>query len=282
MARCQILNPNLKVIKIHVHTYIVIKILIKVLKKNKFPPLPIVCHRSPKKRPCRKQPSRRPLCKSRDHQPLLIDLAFFYSSSSSEGGLGDVIQSLPASKAVKMLFLVVILVLFSLLAIPTPNLALCPGDCLCDNTRLSVNCSDVYLPDMPMTLNPHIKSMRINYAGLERIESNLQFYPDLIVCDLRYNRISSLTPYVFESQAQLSKLLLGHNRINTVYKESLEGLTNLLTLDLSNNKLSHLGPNIFADLHRLGHLDLSANNIGTVHRLAFQVLKNFEKTNKQN
>ena len=38
-----------------------------------------------------------------------------------------------------------------------PNMALCPGDCLCDNTRLVVNCTDVYLPDMPITLNPHIK-----------------------------------------------------------------------------------------------------------------------------
>ena len=53
---------------------------------------------------------------------------------------------------------------------PLPNLALCPGDCLCDNTRLIVNCTDVYLPDMPITLNPHIKSMRINYTGRKELK----------------------------------------------------------------------------------------------------------------
>lgn len=155
--------------------------------------------------------------------------------------------------------------------IPVPNLALCPGDCLCDNTRLIVNCSDVYLPDMPITLNPHIKSMRINYAGLERIETNLQFYPALIICDLSHNRLSTLNPYVFESQAQLARLDLSHNRISTIYKESLAGLANLQSLELSHNKLTYLGPNIFAELAKISDLDLSANNIGNIHRLAFQV-----------
>ena len=50
-----------------------------------------------------------------------------------------------------------------------PNMALCPGDCLCDNTRLVVNCTNVYLPDMPITLNPHIK---VSY--LLELKSDLQ------------------------------------------------------------------------------------------------------------
>ena len=154
---------------------------------------------------------------------------------------------------------------------PVPNLALCPGDCLCDNTRLIVNCTDVYLPDMPITLNPHIKSMRINYAGLERIETNLQFYPALIICDLSHNRLASLNPYAFETQSHLSRLAVTHNRISTVYKESLTGLNNLQSLDISHNKLTHLGPNLFLQLHRLTDLDLSGNSIGSIHRLAFQV-----------
>ena len=154
---------------------------------------------------------------------------------------------------------------------PVPNLALCPGDCLCDNTRLIVNCTDVYLPDMPITLNPHIKSMRINYAGLERIETNLQFYPALIICDLSHNRLASLNPYAFETQSHLSRLAVTHNRISSVYKESLTGLNNLQSLDISHNKLTHLGPNLFLQLHRLTDLDLSANSIGSIHRLAFQV-----------
>ena len=110
---------------------------------------------------------------------------------------------------------------------PMPNLALCPGDCLCDNTRLIVNCTDVYLPDMPITLNPHIKSMRINYAGLERIETNLQFYPALIICDLSHNRLTSLNPYAFETQSHLSRLAVTHNRVSTIYKESLTGIVHL-------------------------------------------------------
>ena len=113
--------------------------------------------------------------------------------------------------------------------------------------------------------------MRLNYAALERIETNMQFYPALIVCDLSRNRLTSLNPYGFESQAQLSRLALSHNRIHTLYKESLNGLTNLQSLDLSHNKLSYLGPKVFGQLHRLSDLDLSANNIGSIHRLAFEV-----------
>ena len=131
--------------------------------------------------------------------------------------------------------------------------------------------------------------MRLNYVSLERIDTNMQFYPALIVCDLSHNRLTTLNPYGFEGQAQLNRLALGHNRIHTLYKESLNGLTNLQSLgefsnsfdwilltmrypsDLSNNKLSYLGPKVFSQLHQLSDLDLSANNIGSIHRLAFEV-----------
>ena len=75
-----------------------------------------------------------------------------------------------------------------------------------------------------------LQSMRLNYASLERIDTNMQFYPALIVCDLSHNRLTTLNPYGFEGQAQLNRLALGHNRIHTLYKESLNGLTNLQSL----------------------------------------------------
>lgn len=139
------------------------------------------------------------------------------------------------------------------------------------NFRLLVNCTDVYLQDLPITLNPHIKSMRINHAGLERLETNLQFYPNLILCDLSHNRLSTLTPYAFEAQSQLNRLSVSNNRIATIYKESLHGLVNLQSLDLSHNKLTHLGANLFAQMNTLTDLDLSANSIGSIHRMAFEV-----------
>ncbi len=90
------------------------------------------------------------------------------------------------------------LVLWGVL-IPAPW-ALCPGECQCDNTRLVVNCTGVFLADLPMTLNPHIKSMKITHAGLEKIDSNMQFYPDLIAADLSHNKIGAIPPYAFENQ----------------------------------------------------------------------------------
>ena len=69
--------------------------------------------------------------------------------------------------------------------------------------------------------------MRINYAGLERIETNLQFYPALIICDLSHNRLTSLNPYAFETQSHLSRLAVTHNRVSTIYKESLTGIVHL-------------------------------------------------------
>ena len=113
--------------------------------------------------------------------------------------------------------------------------------------------------------------MRINHAGLERLETNLQFYPNLILCDLSHNRLSTLTPYAFESQSQLNRLSVSNNRVATIYKESLHGLVNLQSLDLSHNKLTHLGANLFAQMNTLTDLDLSANSIGSIHRMAFEV-----------
>lgn len=113
--------------------------------------------------------------------------------------------------------------------------------------------------------------MRINHAGLERLETNLQFYPNLILCDLSHNRLSTLTPYAFESQSQLNRLSVSNNRVASIYKESLHGLVNLQSLDLSHNKLTHLGANLFAQMNTLTDLDLSANSIGSIHRMAFEV-----------
>ena len=83
---------------------------------------------------------------------------------------------------------------------------------------------------MLFSISNLLQSMRLNYASLERIDTNMQFYPALIVCDLSHNRLTTLNPYGFEGQAQLNRLALGHNRIHTLYKESLNGLTNLQSL----------------------------------------------------
>ena len=83
---------------------------------------------------------------------------------------------------------------------------------------------------------PHIKSMRINYAGLERIETSLQFYPALIICDKSHNRLTSLNPYAFETQSHLSRLAVTHNCISTIYKESLTGTVHLTLLGSKTSK----------------------------------------------
>lgn len=175
--------------------------------------------------------------------------------------------------AAKMFVYSFFIVALGMVSSPGPSLALCPGDCLCDNTRLIVNCSRVYLKEVPMTLNPHIKVLSITQASLERLQSNMQFYPDLVHCNLAQNRLTKLPHLTFESQASLKWLDLSDNNIGSLSRASFVGLGQVEYLSLKNNQLSHLGPRAFTEMYNLKSLDLSGNSITTVSRDAFQGLE---------
>ena len=59
---------------------------------------------------------------------------------------------------------------------------LCPlVECECDDNELKVECLGMTLREVPITLNPHIATLRITDSQLKRLDAALQFYPHLRV-----------------------------------------------------------------------------------------------------
>lgn len=59
---------------------------------------------------------------------------------------------------------------------------LCPvNECQCDNVDLKVDCLGMSLEEIPITLNPHIQTLKIRNGQLKRLDASLQFYPQLKV-----------------------------------------------------------------------------------------------------
>ena len=59
---------------------------------------------------------------------------------------------------------------------------LCPlMECDCNDDHLKVECVGMALKEIPITLNPHISTLKIHDSFLKRLDAALQFYPHLKV-----------------------------------------------------------------------------------------------------
>ena len=59
---------------------------------------------------------------------------------------------------------------------------LCPlVECDCNDDLLKVECVRMALKEIPITLNPHIATLKIKDSFLKRLDAALQFYPHLKV-----------------------------------------------------------------------------------------------------
>ncbi len=59
---------------------------------------------------------------------------------------------------------------------------LCPLiECDCNDDELRVECVGMGLRELPITLNPHISTLRIRESQFKKLDAALQFYPHLKV-----------------------------------------------------------------------------------------------------
>ncbi|XP_004934882.2 leucine-rich repeat-containing G-protein coupled receptor 6 isoform X2 [Gallus gallus] len=128
----------------------------------------------------------------------------------------------------------------------------CPSQCHCeqDGVALSVDCSELGLPEVPSALSP------------------LTAY-----LDLSMNNISQLQPNAFRRLRFLEELRLSGNQISSIPGEAFSGLYSLKILMLQNNQLSRIPAEALRDLPNLQSLRLDANLISVVPEESFEGLQ---------
>ncbi|XP_066589502.1 lutropin-choriogonadotropic hormone receptor [Prorops nasuta] len=117
------------------------------------------------------------------------------------------------------------------------------------------------LKDVPSTFCyhcPRLKSLDLKSNLLPEIP-DLANCLDLRVLDLTGNRISSLTGAPFKNLRSLHDLLLSHNRLRTIPRDSFHGLSELQVLDLESNNIDYVHPEAFREMKRLRDLNLGNN-----------------------
>ncbi|KAM9148482.1 leucine-rich repeat-containing G-protein coupled receptor 6 [Pangshura tecta] len=127
----------------------------------------------------------------------------------------------------------------------------CPPQCHCeeDGIMLSVDCSELGLSRVPVSLSP------------------LTAY-----LDLSMNNISELQPSMFHHLRFLEELRLSGNQLSQIPGEAFSGLYSLKILMLQNNQLSRIPAEALRDLPNLQSLRLDANLISVVPMKSFEGL----------
>lgn len=153
-------------------------------------------------------------------------------------------------------------------------LANCPHTCDCNDDTLIVTCGNGDLDVLPIALNPSLQRLIIKNNKIRRIDSEIQFYAELIYVDLSYNHLFSIPPGTFTYQKKLTELHLNHNKIGSITNRTFSGLESLTILNLNGNFLDELNNNVFQMLTKLEELNLGQNRIAKIELKAFDGLKN--------
>ena len=176
----------------------------------------------------------------------------------------------------------------------------CPLTCDCEGgDQLQVECRQaaleviklcryyisftLYFQIVPMTLNPEIQVLVLQFNKIEEIGSaSFQFHPELITVDLSHNQLQHIQDKTFEAQKLLLNLNLSENKLRVLRSEMFLGLDSLSYLDISHNHISHLPSEIFQSLGKLKNLNLGSNRISTVAGQAFHGLTNLRLLDLRN
>lgn len=157
----------------------------------------------------------------------------------------------------------------------------CPPACICkDGEEIGVECLNAGLEIVPMTLNPEIQVLVLQYNKIKEIGSaSFQFHPELDTVDLSNNQLIGIQDNTFEAQKKLIKLKLEGNELKTLSNLTFVGLGNLEYLDISKNKIDHLPYGLFHSLEALQKLNLEKNEIAMVDGQTFSGLRSLKLLN---
>ncbi|KAL1779434.1 platelet glycoprotein Ib alpha chain [Sigmodon hispidus] len=112
---------------------------------------------------------------------------------------------------------------------------------------------------------PTLEKLYLSYNNLQSLPSSLgQALPALIVLDVTFNQLGSLSPGVLEGMSELQELYLQNNNLKTLPPELFVPTTKLKQLNLANNNLSELPPGLLHELEDLEILYLQGNQLQTI------------------
>ena len=154
------------------------------------------------------------------------------------------------------------------------------------NVIASLRVRSLVLGDYPLTLEV-LKDTFIGTCRSEIVElvitfANFRILPrdffgilhncSLSVLRFTFNKVQSLSPYVFSNLTRLVELDLSNNEIQFLSQYVFSNLTRLVELDLYCNKIQSLSPYVFSNLTRLVELDLSYNKLKFLYPFVFSNL----------
>ncbi|RZF46064.1 hypothetical protein LSTR_LSTR004777 [Laodelphax striatellus] len=145
----------------------------------------------------------------------------------------------------------------------------CPASCNCDDDKLVVSCIEANLNVVPITLNPAIQQLVLQYNKVKSVDAAFQFYSQLQFVDLSHNNLVTIPNKSFQFQFKLVQLHLSHNKISQISNKTFEGLKQLTILNLRGNYLEDLPDKLFSILSQLEQLDLGQNRISRIDSEAF-------------
>lgn len=171
----------------------------------------------------------------------------------------------------------------------------CPDLCQCFSPA-KVVCSDESMKALPVNISAQVRELIVVASGITLLDGS-SFRENLTLTKLvvlnslvkkisydAFDRLLELQELeisgnyywltfevqTFSSLANLTRLLLNNNKINTLDAGIFDSLHKLETLQLRGNGLSHLPSLLFHRLHKLQELDLSFNHISSVSADVFQ------------
>jgi len=180
-----------------------------------------------------------------------------------------------------------------------PPIELCAGSCSCTSedtdwgSPVNVQCGDRNLRTVPITINDKpVSLLNVSFNVLNTLEEDallsyesvryvylqhckivkinekaFQVLENLTVIDLASNRLTSISPNLFNGNQNLQKLILRNNNLGTLQWDTpiLNGPSSLSFLDLQSCRLSNISSITFSLLIDLTFLDISSNNLVLLH-----------------
>ncbi|XP_049880633.1 leucine-rich repeat-containing protein 4C-like [Pectinophora gossypiella] len=153
---------------------------------------------------------------------------------------------------------------------------LCPTRCACDDALRAASCANAGLEIVPIQLNPEATHINLTHNSIDNLLYTFNFYTQLTILDISYNRIQDLGSKNFESNMEMTHLNVSHNHLKRLDKETFIGLKTLIDLDLSDNEISTIHAQTFRDLSVLERLDLSNNKLVSFEPESFEPLSSLK------
>ncbi|CAF0996746.1 unnamed protein product [Adineta ricciae] len=141
----------------------------------------------------------------------------------------------------------------------TSSFNMCPPNCTCYGKV--VRCSHAQLTRIPYEEIPiDTEELYFDSNHIEEIPiESMKRLVSLTRVDFSYNRLRSISGYLFSNLTRLETLILSYNKIQCLDVNAFKGLKNLRILSLHGNEIASITEGTFNDLTVLSHVALGSN-----------------------